>query len=140
MPNKNLILRKIKQILEYLKELKTYEKLSRKDFLSNFEKYHTVERLIQLIVDTAVDINQHILVDSGSQPADDYFNSFIKLSSFKIYSGEFAKKIAESAGLRNRIIHEYGGEEFSYDILYDSVKDALKIYPEYLTKIQAYIE
>ena len=57
------------------------EGISFDDYVSNFRHRRTVERLIQLIVDLAVDINTHAVVDAGNPPPADSYASALPLST-----------------------------------------------------------
>jgi len=50
---------------------------------------------------------------------------------------EFAKKIAPSIGERNIIVHEY--EKIDDGLVYDSIKEAITIYKEYIVYYTKYI-
>jgi len=91
-----------------------------------------------MIVETATDINGHIIVDSGNPPPKDYYESFILLSQQGIINKEFAEKLAPSAGLRNRLVHEY--DEIDNKIVFDSVTTALNMYRKYIEIIENYLE
>ncbi len=45
---------------------------------------------------------------------------------------------APSAGLRNRLVHEY--EDINPHIVFQSIRMALEIYPEYIQQVQIYLE
>jgi len=46
-----------------------------------------------------------------------------------VYQENFAKKIAPSAGLRNRLVHEYN--DTKEEIIYQSVGEAISQYAKY---------
>ena len=120
MEEKVLIRRKLNKMSEYIDELIEVNKYTLDDYLDNFYMKRTAERLIQLIVEVATDINGHIVVDEGYSPPEDYYNSFLKLSETGAISIDFAKELAPSAGLRNRLLYEY--EEIDDEIVFNSVK------------------
>lgn len=88
-----------------------------------------MERLIQLLVDVAVDINAHILVDEGFASPQDAFDSFIRAGQIGVLPSNFAEAIAPATGERNIIVHEY--EEIDDALVYDSIKETLKMFNEY---------
>lgn len=122
---------------EYLLELDTFKNLSYSDYISSFQNKRTVERLIQLIVDAAVDINSHVLVDEGFPPPDDAFDSFIKTGGIGVYPVGFARAIAPSTGERNIIVHEY--EAIDDGLVFDSINETLQMYREYVRYYLRYI-
>jgi len=138
MVDRELVRRKLNKLIQYLKELEAAEEYTFADYLDNYFIKRTVERLLQLIVETATDINSHIAVDDGKKAANDYYESFILLSELDVFDRKFAYKIAPSTGLRNRIVHEY--EEIDDQIVYNSIDDTLKMYKKYIEFIENYIE
>ena len=54
-----------------------------------------------------IDINTHIIVQTGNAAPGDYYESFIKAGTLGIISIDLSEKLAPSAGLRNRLVHEY---------------------------------
>lgn len=110
-----------------------------------FSEFHTdmlavgaAERNFQLLADVASDINGQIILERGEQIPDTYRQSFSALGREGIISQELAEILAESAKLRNILVHEYDFEE-DYKKFYDSAKNFLPAYREYLEAIQKYI-
>ena len=105
--NIDLINKKLDQIEVYLEEL---EKLvfshSQEEIKKDNALLYTAERLFQLLVDTMVDINIHILI-SRDKIYDKTQSTFLLLEEMGILSKEFAKKIAQIVGLRNILVHRY---------------------------------
>ena len=138
MINKLLLTKKITQIIGYLKEIEPLAKLDYYDFISDYKNYRTVERSIQLIIDTAVDINNHIILETNLAPADDYYTSFTRLAQAKVYSPDFSKQIAESAGLRNKLVHIY--EVIDLEKLHGDLQNDIKDYYKYIKYIESFLK
>ncbi|MBT9172425.1 MAG: hypothetical protein DDT21_00806 [Syntrophomonadaceae bacterium] len=138
MVNRQVAERKLSKLKGYLEELSEYQNLSWDDYLAAFPHRRTVERLIQLIVDVAVDINTHAVVDAKQQPPADSFDSFLRAAKLGLFPVEFAKKIAPSTGERNIIVHEY--EKIDDALVYHSIREALSMYRQYLTFVRDYLE
>lgn len=130
MIDKELIKDKMADIQGYFKELQPILKEDSKDIIENNLKLHTVERLFQLIVDIAIDINTHIIAESDFNIPNDYQSTFIVLSENKVLPMNFAIKIAPSVGLRNLIVHKYGRVDLKRMI--DDIKNEISDYLEYL--------
>lgn len=138
MVNKETVIRKLNKMKGYLQELRTYEALSWDDYIAGFQHRRTVERLIQLIVDVAVDINTHTLVDEGRNPPKDAYNSFIDAADLGMMPKSFARQIAPSTGERNIIIHEY--EQIDDAVVYQSIKDTLSLFDQYIDYIKVFLD
>jgi len=98
--NFDLLLKKLSQIETYLNELETFI-FSRnpEDVKKDITLLHTAERLVQVLVDTMIDINIHILL-SKEKTYDKSQSTFLILGEMGILPEEFAKKIAPIVGLR----------------------------------------
>ena len=137
MINKELIYRKLVKLTEYLDELRPLTEYSFEQYQSNSLVKRTTERLVMLTVEVASDINAHLIAKITKKPSSSYFDSFIQLGELKIISVEFAREIAQSAGLRNRLIHEY--EEIDDSVVYNSISVALISFQKYIHAIQDFI-
>lgn len=101
------ITKKINEIEGYIKELKEFLESSDKDILENSGKMHIAERILQLIVDAMIDINQHTIKELDLKAVEDFQSTFYILAENNILPKEFATKVAPVVGVRNRIVHGY---------------------------------
>lgn len=137
MHDKKLINRKLTNISKYLDELKDLSKKPYEVF-ENQGFHYSTEKLIELMVTMAIDINFHIIRELKSIPPKDYTESFKDLAKIKILPQEFANKIAGSAGLRNLLIHHY--EEVDIKKLYKDLTAGIKDYEKYCYYIEKFIQ
>ncbi|MBU4141394.1 DUF86 domain-containing protein [Patescibacteria group bacterium] len=136
----NFIQRKIKLIQEDLSKLDKLGKYSFDKISEDFVIFGAVERYLEKIIMRAIDINQHIVAErgKGDEKIRGYEDTFYVISDLGVYGKEFAKKIAPSAGLRNRLVHEYN--DTKQEIIYKSVGDAVKQYAEYCDYILKFLK
>ncbi|HHW08169.1 MAG TPA: DUF86 domain-containing protein [Clostridia bacterium] len=128
---------KLAALLQYYKELKTLEGITWEEYSQNYLYKRAVERLIQLMVEVATDINNMLLKSLGKGPTPDYFSSFVELAEAGVIPMDFALEIAPSTGLRNVIVHEY--QKLDDRIVYASIKKTLTYYFRYLQLITDYV-
>lgn len=138
MINKDLILSKLLKIKNYIQELKTFSNITFEEYKRDFIKKRAVERLIFLLVEVATDINSYVIVEIGKNPPTDYYDSFIKAIEIGLISKQLGEKLAPSAGLRNRLVHEY--DEIKDDIVYSSINDAIELYTTFIKEVNDYIK
>ncbi|MBA7579927.1 hypothetical protein ES708_21808 [subsurface metagenome] len=140
MLDKNFIQRKIKLIQEELSKLESLSHYSFKEISDDFTKMYTVERALEKIIMRAIDLNQHIIAEigHGDEKIRGYEDTFYALATLDVYPDEFAKEIAPSAGLRNRLVHEYN--DTKDEIIYSSVEDAIRQYTKYCDFILKFIK
>lgn len=135
--DREIIKRKIAVIIENLNALEPIKDMPKEEYIEDIYKRKATERLLQELIEAAIDINTHIIVQTGNTAPDDYYESFINAGALKIISMDLAEKLAPSAGLRNRLVHEYDSLEHS--IVLDAVKMAEELYPRYVKEIEDYI-
>lgn len=131
--NKKLVNRKIVLISRDLKNLEGIGRMPLAKYLRDDVYEVLAERYLERIIGRMIDINYHILAEGALEAPLDYFDSFIKLGSKKYLPREFAEKIANSAGLRNRLAHEY--DEIDPKKIHGAVKACLNDVPKYLNSI-----
>ena len=124
------IKRKVDILRSYLEEMDRFLVVSDKDILADDIKLRAIERVFQLIVDEAVDINTLILADAVSQSPESYKSTFFMLADEKIIDRDLSEKISGSAKIRNQIVHDY--EKISESDLIQKIKKFQPIYKEYL--------
>lgn len=138
MANRELIEKKLRQIAEYIGELELVLALGNEAIRSDKVKLRSVERLLQLMVDTAVDINEHIIAEEKLAVPDDYQSTFAVLAERRILPDVFSKKIAPSVGLRNAVVHQY--EKIDLDRMIDAIRNNISDYREYITHINEFLK
>jgi uncharacterized protein YutE (UPF0331/DUF86 family) len=138
MINKMLITNKLADIQAYYLELSEVLKSDFNDILGNNLKLRSTERLFQLIVDTAIDINTHIISEMNLTVPDDYQSTFISLGENKILPMDFANKIAPSVGLRNLIVHKYGRTDLIRMII--EIKSEIDQYAQFMKHIKKFLD
>lgn len=138
MANEDVIRRKLVKISEYLGELEPITRFGLDEYRKNYFTKHTAERLIELIVEAAVDINGLMAVELGESPPQNYYSSFLKLGEMGVLPEGLANKLAPFAGLRNRLVHEY--EDIRDSLVYKNTKIMVGLFPEYLQKVEDFLE
>ncbi len=140
MLNRDFIERKANLILKDIERLRSLAEYSFEDIAKDFVKYGAVERLLEKIVTRAIDVNRHIISElgNGNEPVRGYEDTFHALATLGVYEKAFGEAIAPSAGLRNRLVHEY--DDTDPKIIYSSVQDAVNHYTQYCEAILAFSE
>jgi len=138
MIDKKLVKNKLADIEGYYKELESVLENSASEIIKDRLKLRSIERLFQLIVDTSIDINTHIIAESDITIPDDYQSTFIILAENNILPMDFALRIAPSVGLRNKVVHKYGKVDLKRMI--DDIKNEIGDYLEYMKLINEYLK
>lgn len=134
----SLIRRKLSRLNMYLEKLKPILEHTYDEYLKDPYFKYTAERLIQLIVECASDINNHVVVEKNKRPPEDYTSSFTKAAEVGLISYELANQIKGSAGMRNILVHEY--MDIDDEKVYKTLPVAIKDYKEYIKQVDIYID
>lgn len=129
---------KLNAIFTYTERAKEIFKFSDKEIKADFTKLHTTERLLQLIVDEMIDINQHFIRELNLEIPEDFQSTFYTLGENKILPSEFAQKIAPVVGMRNRLVHRY--EKLDKDIFIREFRRNISDFEMYQKIINTYLE
>jgi uncharacterized protein YutE (UPF0331/DUF86 family) len=132
-----IVRRKLAVIVENLKALEPIEKLPREEYLRDLYKRKATERMLQELIEAAIDINTHIIVQTGNAAPADYYESFLKIGELGIVPADLSEMLAPSAGLRNRLVHEYDG--LDHAMILAAVAKAEELYPLYIKAIETYL-
>jgi uncharacterized protein YutE (UPF0331/DUF86 family) len=132
-----IVLSRLRLITKYYNTLVEFNSLSLDEFLCNFRQQLIVERLLQLITQAAIDINDHILSKLNTGKSYTNFEAFIELGKYQILTPELARQIAPSSGLRNRLVHEY--DDIDPNQVFMAISFALQQYPFYVRQINSYL-
>ena len=137
MIDSELIRRKLSRLNTYLEKLEPVRLKTLSEYESDDYLHFSTERLIQLIVECAADINNHVVVETNKKPPEDYRSSFIKAAEAGLITHELARNIQGSAGMRNIIVHEY--TDIDHKMVFEAVALTLKHYREYLKQVHSFI-
>lgn len=138
MIDPELVTRKLVLITEDLRRLEALARKSREEYLASEIDEDLAERYLERMIGRMIDVNYHLVTESGEAPPRDYHESFVALSRVGALPGEFARRLAPCAGLRNRIVHAY--DDLDPSRVYDSLRDALADVPAYLTAIRDFLD
>lgn len=96
-----------------------------------------VERLLQVAVDLAVDVNAHVVVaELGRAPATGR-ESFLAMAEAGVLDAGLAERLAPAAGLRNVLVHRY--VEISVELVARAVAEVLDGLGAYVTQVAGFL-
>ena len=136
--SKSFILEKLTELKKYETELEGFLSFSDEEILNDTGKMHIAERLLQLIVDIMLDVNQHIIKELKLKAAEDFQSTFYILGRSGVLSSDFAAQIAPIVGLRNRVVHGY--ETLNKELFIKSLRENCNDFDGYIQLIHQYLE
>lgn len=134
----DLVRRKLSRLNMFLEELRPISQKSIEEYKDDHYLRFSAERLIQLIVECAVDVNNHVVVETDNRPPEDYRTSFVSAAKVKLISADLAERLKGSAGMRNILVHDY--MEIDDEKVFNVIPAAIKDYKEYIKQAEAFVE
>jgi uncharacterized protein YutE (UPF0331/DUF86 family) len=107
MVDKSLILRKLSTLDEYQKQINEYAEISLKDYTADWKIQRIVERTLQMMIETCLDVSGHIISDEELKVPKTYADMFRILVENKILKESQLEALEKMAQFRNIIVHDY---------------------------------
>ncbi len=107
MVDKTLILRKLSELDEYFKQIKEFEEITVLQYSDDWKIQRIIERTLQMMIETCVDIASHIIADKGYRVPKSYSDAFKVLLDEKIVSSRLFDVLQKMAKFRNIVVHHY---------------------------------
>ena len=130
-----VVRRKLGHIMASLELLGPIRGIALEEYRRRVWERKGVERVLQEAIEVALDVNAHLIAELGHDVPDDYFGGFVKLGQIGVLSDELATALAPSAGLRNRLVHEYDALDDARVLA--AVGTMLDLYPRYIQAIES---
>lgn len=133
MVDKNLILRKISELEEYITQLEELKDVTVEEYLKDWKIQRAVERTLQIAIELCVDIANHIISDEGWRVPVSYSDTFKVLKENKVIDNELFSIMERMARFRNIIVHNY--DKLDQTIILDILKKNLEDFMKYRDSI-----
>lgn len=126
--NRPVIERKLAALQTFIKDLGHYAELDR---IARRREHYAIERLIQLLCETAADIGLQILKARQQDTlASSYREVFEQLRRSAALPDEMSDQLISACGMRNVLTHLY--DTIDLDRVIAAVDPALQLYRAYL--------
>jgi uncharacterized protein YutE (UPF0331/DUF86 family) len=132
-----IIRRKLARIAAAMDGLRPLARLTLDEYRARFYERKAAERLLQEAIEAALDINAHLIAELGSEVPEEYYGGFLRMADVGILPPPLARSLAPSAGLRNRLVHEY--EALDDAKVLTAIGTLLDLYPRYAQAVEAYL-
>lgn len=136
--NIEIVLSRLQLMSDYLQELKRFESMTLENYLNSFDSKIISERLLELIIQAALDINDHLLSQGLDVRSPENKQLFLNAGRYQIIDSELAEQLSTSAGLRNILAHQY--LTINHRLLFGHIQQVLALYPLYVKQITQYLD
>ncbi|MUG96254.1 DUF86 domain-containing protein [Scytonema sp. UIC 10036] len=131
-----IVLVKLLFLVKYCNNLEGCKAISLEEYLGDFNQQLIVERLIQLMVEAATDINKYLLLHLYQISPTTNFDSFSEAGKKGIITQNLADELAQSVGMRNILVHRY--KDINSRIVFLATPKVLQQYRLYVQQVTAY--
>ena len=107
MVDETMILRKLGELDEYHRQIREYAKITITQYSGDWKVQRIIERTLQMMVETCVDIAGHIISAKGYRIPKSYADAFRVLREEQILTGKLFAALEKMAKFRNVVVHHY---------------------------------
>ncbi len=107
MVDKTLILRRLADLDEYLEQISEYMDITAESYTKDWKTQRIVERTLQMMIETCLDISGHIISDKGFSVPQTYADTFRILVKKHILDQSHLNAFEKMAQFRNIVVHDY---------------------------------
>jgi uncharacterized protein YutE (UPF0331/DUF86 family) len=107
MVDKALVLRKLAELEQYLGQIREYANITVEQYSSDWRIQRIVERTLQIMIETCVDVAGHIISDRKYRIPKSYADTFRVLHEENILEKELFETMDKMAKFRNIVVHNY---------------------------------
>ena len=107
MVDRTLILRKLSALEEYYKQIAEYRSISTDLYVKDWKSQRIIERTLQMMVETCIDIAGHIIADMKYRVPISYSDSFLVLAENDIVNESLSTSLEKMAKFRSIVVHDY---------------------------------
>ncbi|MBC8413871.1 MAG: DUF86 domain-containing protein [Nitrospira sp.] len=138
MVDKNITGRKLADIDTYLKQLSEFTTITVEQYKQDWKTQRIVERTLQMLIETCIDIANHIVSDDKLRVPESYSDTFKVLMENKFITESLSEKMIKAAKFRNVVVHQY--DNIDAAIAVSIVKNDLMYFREFQEQIVEYLK
>ncbi|MFQ5796569.1 MAG: DUF86 domain-containing protein [Candidatus Bipolaricaulia bacterium] len=133
---------KLKSRLEELREryelLKSWQSMSKEEFLNDPRNNRSVLRLLQEAIETCISTAHMIVATQGYGRPESYAEAFALLAQHSVLDKEFSAELEKMVGFRNRVIHRYW--DIDFEQVYRIFQERLEDFKRFEREILKFVE
>jgi uncharacterized protein YutE (UPF0331/DUF86 family) len=138
MVDRNLVLRKISELAEYQQQLQEFKGITVKQYRDDWKKQRIVERTLQMMIETCLDIANHIVADRGYRVPVGYADTFKVLGENDVLDKRLVDRMEKMAKFRNVLVHQY--EKIDSEIIVGILKKNLKDFDHFRKAVVGFVQ
>ena len=137
MVNRKKVQETLIRLKGYLDKLNTLSEYKREDFLGDFTKVESAKHLLQVSIESCLNISQHIIASEQFRVPENYAESFEILVENRLIPEDFIPTLRKMVRFRNRLVHLYW--EVDEEAILEILKDGFGDFETFIAYIVKYI-
>jgi uncharacterized protein YutE (UPF0331/DUF86 family) len=133
-----LLLRKLSELDDYRRQVKEFEALTVDQYARDWKIQRIIERTLQMMIETCVDVAGHIVSDEGFRIPKSYADTFTVLHENGILDDRLYLSLKKMAQFRNIVVHQY--DKIDSTIVVGILQKNIKDFAAYRDAIIAHIK
>jgi uncharacterized protein YutE (UPF0331/DUF86 family) len=105
--DETLILRKLSDLETYLKQISSFKNTNVAEYRNDWKLQRIVERTLQMMIETCVDISGHIISERDFRVPTTYTDTFHVLYEEGILNAGLFNSLKNMVKFRNVVVHDY---------------------------------
>jgi len=138
MVDKHLVLRKISELEQYLIQIREFSDISISEYSNDWKVQRIIERTLQIMIETCLDIASHIISDEKYRTPENYADMFRILCENHILEKSLQFSLEKMAKFRNYVVHHY--DKIEPDIVVGILHKNLKDFEKFESSIIRYLK
>jgi uncharacterized protein YutE (UPF0331/DUF86 family) len=138
MIDEALLLRNVAELENYLGQVKEYDGIALEQYVRDWKTQRIVERTLQMMIETCVDIAGHVISDRGYRVPTSYAETFRILHEENVLGEELCKIMENMAKFRNIVVHSY--DKIDAKIVVEILRNHLDDFLKYSNAIIAFLK
>jgi uncharacterized protein YutE (UPF0331/DUF86 family) len=138
MVDEALILRKLSELDEYHKQITEYQTITTAQYSGDWKVQRIVERTLQMMIETCVDIAGHLISDKELRVPTSYSDAFLSLKENRVLDEALFTRLKKMAKFRNVVVHHY--DKVDAEIVVGILKRNLSDFIDYRDEIVRFLK
>jgi len=138
MVDRGLVLRKISELAEYQQQLQEFKGITVRQYRDDWKKQRIVERTLQMMIETCLDMANHLIADQGYRVPVSYADIFKVLGENKVLGKKLADRLEKMAKFRNVLVHQY--EKIEAEIIVGLLKKNLGDFNQFKKAVVGFVQ
>lgn len=138
MVDEEIVVDKLRYSNEYANDLKQMRGMSKAEYRDDIIVQRAVERTFMNLIQSCIDLAQHIRASEGLSPRGTAKNEIESLGNAGILSADVQARMEEAVGFRNVLAHRYG--DVNHDVVYDVLHNDLHWFDRFQQEIAQWFQ